>query len=138
MVRHRRWATDEFERLFDLSLDLLCIAGFDGYFKRLNPAFELTLGYTLEELLSRPFLEFVHPDDRAQTVEAMEVLGGETAVVRFEHRYVRKDGSTCWLEWSARPALDEGLIYAAGRDVSEDKRAEDRLRRSAPDGGAES
>jgi PAS domain S-box-containing protein len=127
-ARRRRTATDELERLFDLSLDLLCIAGFDGYFKRISPAFERTLGYSSEELLSRPFLEFVHPDDRARTVEAMDVLGDETTVVRFEHRYVRKDGSTCWLEWSARPALDEGLIYAAGRDVSEDKRAEDRLR----------
>jgi PAS domain S-box-containing protein len=116
------------ERLFGLSLDLLCIAGFDGYFKRVNPAFERTLGYTTDELLSRPFLEFVHPDDRARTQEAMEVLGAESEIVEFEHRYVRKDGSVCWLQWNARSAPDEGLIYAAGRDVTEQQRTEERLR----------
>jgi PAS domain S-box-containing protein len=109
----------ELERLFELSLDLLCISGLDGYFKRVNPAFERTLGYTPEELLSRPFFDLVHPDDLASTRAAMEALSRGDEVVRFENRYVCKDGSERWLEWSVRPALEEGLLYGAARDVTE-------------------
>src|SRR6185503_6006488 len=95
-----------FEEIFDLSLDLLCIAGFDGYFKRVNPAFEEAFGYTSEELLSRPFLDFVHPDDRN----------------------VCADGSILWLEWSGRPMPAERVFYGAARDITDRKRAEGRLR----------
>jgi PAS domain S-box-containing protein len=129
IVRRRR-AEREIERIFELSLDLLCIAGLDGYFKRVNPSVERTLGYSSEQLLSRPFLEFVHPEDRERTREALDVLARGNEVAQFENRYVRSDGSERWLEWSTRPVPDEGLVYAAGRDVTDRRRAEDELRRA--------
>src|SRR4051794_6793590 len=127
-IARRRRAEREVERIFDLSLDMLCIAGLDGHFKRVNPAFERTLGYTTEQLLSRPFLDFVHPDDRARTVEAMEILERGEKLVQFETRYMCSDGSARWLQWSARPMMDEGLLYAAARDVTDPRRAADELR----------
>src|SRR2546422_779408 len=73
----RRQAEEERERFFTLSLDMLCIAGFDGYFKRLNPAWEKTLGFTSEELLAQPYLDFIHPDDRQATLaEAQKIRTG--------------------------------------------------------------
>src|SRR3954466_4715231 len=127
-IARRRRAEREVERIFDLSLDLLCIAGLDGYFKRVNPAFERTLGYTTQQLLSRPFLDFVHPDDRARSVEAMEMLERGEKLVQFENRYMCSDGSARWLQWSARPMPDEGLLYAAARDGPAGRRPADELR----------
>ncbi len=127
-IARRRRAEREVERIFDLSLDLLCIAGLDGRFKRVNPAFERTLGYTTQQLLSRPFLDFVHPDDRARTVEAMEMLERGEKLVQFENRYMCGDGSARWLQWSTRPMPDEGLLYAAARDVTDRRHAADELR----------
>ena len=110
------------DRFFDLSLDMLCIAGFDGYFKRLNPAWERVLGYTVEELTARPFLDFVHPEDRPATeVESRKVsLGG--SAISFENRYRAKDGSYRWLLWNATPHEEKELIYAAARDITEQKK----------------
>jgi PAS domain S-box-containing protein len=127
-ILRRRRAEREVERIFDLSVDLLCIAGLDGHFKRVNPAFERTLGYTTQALLSRPFLEFVHPDDRARTADAMETLGRGQKLVQFENRYMCADGSMRWLQWSTRPMPDEGLVYGAARDVTDSRRAADELR----------
>jgi PAS domain S-box-containing protein len=127
-ITRRRRAERETERIFELSLDLLCIAGLDGYFKRVNPAVERALGYSSEQLLSRPFLEFVHPHDRERTRKALEPLARGEEVAQFENRYVRSDGSDRWLEWSTRPLPDEGLVYAAGRDVTDRRRAEEELR----------
>ena len=121
--RRRRKAERELEGFFNLSLDLLCIAGRDGFFKRVNPAFERTLGYSSEELLSRPFVDFIHPDDKARTSEThIGVVGGHE-VIQFENRYLRSDGVVRWLQWSARSAPEEGLVYAAARDVTESRRA---------------
>lgn len=119
----RERAERESERIFNLSLDLLCIAGVDGYFKRVNPAFERTLGYSAQELLARPFTEFVHPDDRERTHKATDALARGDEVVYFENRYIRRDGSLCWLQWNVRPEPHEGLLYAAARDVTERRRA---------------
>jgi len=131
--RHRR-AESQFKDFFELSPDLLCIVGDDGYFKRVNPAFEQTLGYSSEELLSVPFLEFVHTDDRARTGETL-VLAGRREIVQFENRFIRKDGSECWLQWNSRPASDESLlVYAAARDITVSRRAREQqaaLRRVA-------
>src|SRR5205807_7270457 len=104
-VTERRRLEEDLDRFFTVSLDLLCIAGFDGRFRRLNPAWERTLGYSLEELQSRPFIDFVHPEDRERTLAEMHRLaqGGDT--VRFENRYHCKDGSYRWLSWTARPVL---------------------------------
>jgi PAS domain S-box-containing protein len=119
----RRRAERELEGIFNLSLDLLCIAGKDGYFKRVNPAFERTLGYTSEDLLSRPFFDFVHPDDLADTRQAFDSLVRGDEIVRFENRYIRADGVPRWLQWSCHGEQGEGLIYAAARDVTEARRA---------------
>jgi PAS domain S-box-containing protein len=118
-TRRRRRAEREIDDVYDLSLDLLCILGVDGYMKRVNPAFERTLGYQAAELLSRPFLEFIHPDDRPAVEATMARLQTGHGAERFESRYVRSDGAVRWLEWSARPMVERGLIYAAARDVTE-------------------
>ena len=110
----------------DLSLNLLCIAGTDGYFKHVNPAWETTFGFTREELLSRPYLEFVHPDDReATTAEAAKIASG-CNTLSFENRYRCKDGSYKWLLWSAVVRAERGLIYAIAADITERKREEAR------------
>jgi PAS domain S-box-containing protein len=120
----RREAEIELERVFTMSVDLLCIAGFDGYLKRVNPAWMRTFGYTEQELLSRPFIEFVHPDDRAHTEEAVGVLAGGRDLVEFENRHLCRDGSARWMQWTSRPALEQGLAYTVGRDVTDRKRRE--------------
>ncbi len=119
----RQRAERELAGIFNLSLDLLCIAGTDGYLKRVNPAFEQTLGYTGDGLLARPYSAFVHPNDRAVTLAAQDVLASGKDVARFENRYLRKDGAECWLQWNSRSVPEEGLIYAAGRDVTASRRA---------------
>jgi PAS domain S-box-containing protein len=113
------------DRVFELSQDLLCIAGFDGYFKRVNPAFERLLGYPAETLLSRPTQEFVHPDDRAARDEGHAQLESGHNVLRFELRQLCSDGSVRRVEWSARVVPEERLIYAVGRDVTDSRRAAD-------------
>ncbi len=120
--RRRLLAERELADIFNLSLDLLCISGKDGYFKRVNPAFERTLGYSSDELTSRPFIDFVHPDDRANTEVAQTSLVRGDDIVQFENRYLRSDGNVRWLQWSARSVPDEGLMYAAARDISESRR----------------
>jgi PAS domain S-box-containing protein len=127
IVRRRR-AERDFARIFNLSLDLLAIAGFDGYLKRVNPAFERTVGYSSRELLSRPFLHFIHPDDRAATRAAVAQLARVGEVTEFENRHLCADGSVRWLQWSARALPDEGLTYGVAKDVTDRKRADAELR----------
>jgi len=98
----RREAEEDRDRFFMLALDLLCIAGYDGYFKRVNPAFERALGFTADELLSQPFLSFVHPDDRERTASAAGQMLDATSLMPFENRYRCKDGSYKSLQWTAR------------------------------------
>ena len=129
-IMRRRRAERDFERVFNLSLDLLSIAGFDGYFKRVNPAFERTLGYSSQELLSRPYLDFVHPDDRASSRDAAAHLIRGDELLEFENRYVCANGSVRWLQWSTRPLPAEGLMYGVAKDVTDRKRAEEDLRQA--------
>src|SRR5262245_51406402 len=117
----------DLERLFDLSLDMLCIAGFDGYFKRLNPTWERVLGFTEEELVSKPYLDFVHPDDRAATQAVAAKIEAGARALFFRNRYLSHDGSYRWLSWNAVPFEEQRLIYAVARDVTDLKRSEDRL-----------
>ncbi|HET6944550.1 MAG TPA: GAF domain-containing protein [Gaiellaceae bacterium] len=123
----RAKAKADVDRLFMLSPDLIVVVGFDGYFKRVNPAFETRLGYTEQEALARPLYEFVHPDDREQTEVEMRRLSEGRTLVSFENRYVAKDGSRRLIDWTATPVLNEGVIYGVGRDVTERRRAEREL-----------
>jgi PAS domain S-box-containing protein len=118
------------EQFFQLSIDLLCIAGFDGYLKQLNPAWQRTLGFTPEELQSKPFIEFVHPADRAATLAEAEKItqGGDT--ISFENRCRCRDGSYRWLEWAATSVPEQHLFYVVAHDISHRKQAETELQRS--------
>jgi PAS domain S-box-containing protein len=118
----------ELEELFDLSLDLLCIGGFDGYLKRVNRAFERTFGYPSQVLLSRPFLEFVHPDDVEASRDELAYLFGGNDVTGFEQRIICADGSVIWLEWNTRTMPEQRLVYGVARDVTDRRRADARLR----------
>lgn len=123
--------TAELDRFFSLSLDMLCIAGLDGYFKRLNPAWKNTLGFTQKELTAQPFIEFVHPDDQGATIAEASNLGEEGhETISFENRYRTKDGGWRWLLWSAVGYPEEELIYAAARDITDRKRMEDNLKKA--------
>jgi len=119
----------ELEAQQELAVDLIATAGFDGYFKRLNPAWRRTLGFSEEELRSRPFIEFVHPDDLERTAaEAARLSEGGVDLISFENRYRTKDGSYRWLEWNVRPLADRELLFAVARDVTERKQADLEIR----------
>jgi PAS domain S-box-containing protein len=120
----RTRATREFERYFTLSPEMVIVAGFDGYWKRVNPTVEAVLGYSEREALARPFMEFVHPDDRERTEEeARRVVAGAMALA-FENRIVCKDGSHKWIEWTVTPVAEESVMHGIGRDVTERRRSE--------------
>jgi len=121
-------AEKEREKFFELSIDLLCIADFNGYFRSLSPSWERVTGYSLEELKKAPFVEFVHPDDRDATNREAERIGEGARTLIFENRYICKDGSPRWLYWTAVPDLEEGLIYAVARDMTVRKEWEETLR----------
>jgi len=123
-------AREELDRFFDLSIDLLCVAGADGYFKRVNPAWEKVLGWSREELISKPYMEFVHPDDRLATSRQADKQKDGFEVLSFENRYLCKDGSYRWLMWNATPALSGNTIFAMARDVTEEKRTREELVRA--------
>ena len=124
----RKWAGDELDRFFTLSLDLFCVATFDGYFIRVNPASERILGYSEAELCAAPFMDFVHPDDRDATLGAVASASSGADVIDFENRYRARDGSYKWLQWAAAPVAKQGLIYCTARDVTERKAAAEALR----------
>jgi PAS domain S-box-containing protein len=113
------------DRFFNTSIDMLCFLDFNGYFKRLNPAWERTLGFTAEEMMSRPFIEFVHPDDRERTLAQNAKVRSGGQALSFENRYLCKDGSFRWLRWNAAPDMGDKVIYSVARDVTESKRADE-------------
>ncbi len=127
MLLENRSLTEERDRIFNLSLDMLCVAGFDGRFRQLNPSWETTLGWTREELRARPFLDFVHPEDREGTVAAMSVLAEGRVVRDFDNRYECRDGSFRWLSWTSHPLTEEKLIFAVARDITGRKSMEREL-----------
>ena len=112
------------DRFFDLSIDMLCIVHFSGYIKRLNPAWEKTLGFSLEELQSKPMFDFVHPEDRERTLDQNRRVRSGGQALSFENRYLCKSGSYKWLLWNATPDLDRQVIYSIARDITERKQAE--------------
>ena len=112
---------------FEISIDLMCIAGVDGYFKRVNPAFTKALGWTAEELLAKPFIEFVHPADRERTGNEVRRLASGIDTVYFENRYLKTDGSWAWLGWTCPAATPENELFGVARDISEQKKIQEHL-----------
>lgn len=127
-MRNRLKAERERDRLFNLSLDLLCVVRLDGRIVRANPAFERVLGVPPENLLDRSLIDLVHPDDVPATQEEVRKLSRGEPSVAFQNRFRCADGGYRWLAWSVNPALEEGLLYCVARDVTERKRNEDAVR----------
>jgi len=118
---------EELVRLFDLSHDAFCIAGFDGYLRRANPAFARGLGYTLEELVARPFMDNVYPDDVESVEAVLADLAAGKDIVGFECREVCTDGSVRWFEWSTSSRPEAGIVYGVARDVTDRRMADAEL-----------
>ena len=117
----------ERDRLFNLSLDMLCIAGMDGSFRRVNPAFGRVLGYSAEDITGRPLLDYVHPEDLAATVDVLRQLAaGQPA--SFEGRWRAADGRYRWLLWAINPVPEEKLLYAVAHDITDRREDEEKLK----------
>ncbi|WP_353258820.1 PAS domain S-box protein [Prochlorothrix hollandica] len=114
-------------RFFELSLDLLCTANFNGYFVHLNPSWERVLGHDRHTLRTTPFVEFVHPDDRIQTLTELKKLTTGQSILSFENRYRCREGHYRWLAWVATPFVEDALVYAVARDITDRKQQEERL-----------
>ncbi|MCI0354475.1 MAG: response regulator [Acidobacteria bacterium] len=126
-VAKRHQAQENLDRFFRLSLEMLCISDFQGRFLRLNPAWERHLGYRVDELLKRQYMDFVHPDDRERTQEEAAKLVAGRETIFFENRYLSRDGSYRWLQWNSVAAQEDGLIYSAARDVTDSKQTASRM-----------
>lgn len=115
----------DLEYFFEIAPDLLCIAGFDGYFKKINPAVSKTLGYTDNELYSAPISSFIHDDDRELTNQKRFDLTEGQSLLNFENRYVAKDGSIIWLSWTSVPILRDQLIFGIAKNITYRKQVEE-------------
>ncbi len=125
-----RESENRITNFFNLSADLICIADINGYFRLLNPAWEKVLGYSISELTSKPFLDFIHSDDVEKTLAVInEKLERGESILTFENRYVCKDGSIIWLDWTSQPSVEEGQVFAIARDITERKRDEEERER---------
>ncbi|GAA0877453.1 hypothetical protein GCM10009119_04210 [Algoriphagus jejuensis] len=113
-----------YELFFDLSPDLFCIAGYDGFFKRINPAVSETLGYTIDELYSRPINDFIHPEDRDITDQVRERLHLSKPLLNFENRYLSKSGEEIWLSWTSMPFESDGMVFAIAKNITHKKNIE--------------
>ena len=125
MIRLRKMhkEREEYFKLFDLSKDMLCIGGLKGFYKNLNPAFTEILGWTKEELMSKPFLELVHPDDSVATIQEFEKLAQGKVMNGFINRYRTKSGDYKWLSWTCQPSIETKQLFAVAHDVTELKKA---------------
>ena len=132
----RAKAQADYDRLFNLSPDLITVADFEGHFTRVNPAVEQVLGYTQEKFLARPYLEFVHPDDRERTLAEVAAIERGKSTLSFENRFVREDGSSRVLDWTSTPVVEDRLMYGVARDVTERRRAEAEVKRLADEQAA--
>jgi len=113
------------EHFFELSNDLFCIAGYDGYFKKINPAVSKLLGYTKEELFSRPISDFIHPSDREITAKLRNEIKKNEPLLNFENRYITKSGELVWLSWTSMPVDSQNLVYAIAKNITHSKKHEE-------------
>jgi PAS domain S-box-containing protein len=109
------------ELFFELSPDLICIAGFDGYFKRINPIVSKTLGYTNEELFASPINSFVYIDDQDITAKNRKNLTQDDPLLNFENRYVTKSGEIVWLSWTSMPIKSQQVVFAIAKNITHKK-----------------
>jgi two-component system cell cycle sensor histidine kinase/response regulator CckA len=128
--KHVEAEREQFLKFFQTSADMMVIADPNGAFMKTNPACSETLGYSEMELAAKPFIEFVHPDDKQTTLDKMTRQLQKGFSLNFENRYICKDGSLRWLSWRAIFNRDEGITYATARDITEHKRAEEALQES--------
>jgi len=117
----------ELNRIFESSPDIICIAGIDGYFKKVNPAMSDLLGYTEEELLITPIMEFIHPEDREDTAKQFDLVNRDRENHYYENRYITKSGKIVWLSWTSKLFLDEEIAYTVARDITDQKELEELL-----------
>jgi len=129
-ITERKRSEETLERFFNLSVDMLCVSDLEGNFKEINPAFEKTLGYSKEELLARPYIDFVHPNDKASTVAVTEMLKQGMPTIYFKNRYRTKAGEYRWLSWTSQPVPKLGVAYAVARDITDSTKAEEALKES--------
>ncbi|HEX7260997.1 MAG TPA: PAS domain S-box protein, partial [Luteolibacter sp.] len=118
-IAKRKQAEEERDRLFNLSLDLLCVANFEGRLEQVNPAWTECLGWTAEELIRCPMQEFIHPDDREATIRTRETIIQGSPMRGFENRYRCRDGSYRWLSWNVYPLAGTRQVFGVARDVTE-------------------
>lgn len=130
-VTSRKRVETERDRLFALSIDMLSIIGYDRYLKRVNPAFQKTLGFSDEDFLQKPFMQFVYPEDRLKTLEEFSKLEKGIPSVNFENRCLHKDGGYRWLSWTGHPVESERCIYAVARDVTQEHKLKETLKKMA-------
>lgn len=118
----------EVENFFELSADLQCISNMEGYFLKVSPSWSKLLGYSEDELLSQPFINFVHPEDKNKTADEIgDIRNTSQAIYNFENRYIKKNGDVVRLSWNS--SIDEvtGLIYSTARDITEQNKKKERL-----------
>jgi len=120
----------DLDYFFELTPDLLCIAGYDGYFRKINPAVSKTLEYTDEELMSRLISSFVHEEDRASTAKSRNevIIKNNEPLLNFENRYVTKSGKIVWLTWTSTPIESEQLVFAIAKNITLRKKLEEQQR----------
>jgi len=120
----------DLDHFFELTPDLVCIAGFDGYFRKINQAVSDTLGYTNEELMARPISSLVHADDKGVTAQTRNdiIIRDNKPLVNFENRYITKQGNIVWLCWTSTPVEKEQLVFAIAKNVTVRKRLEEQRR----------
>jgi PAS domain S-box-containing protein len=129
-ITRKQWENFlQLDTFFNNTPDLLCIAGFDGYFKKINPAVSALLEYTLEELMDNPISSFVHPDDRINTTKARDGLKEGRRLLNFENRYITKSGKIIWLSWTSIIVNDQDYIYAIAKNITAKKKLEEEKNR---------
>ncbi|MDD4353952.1 MAG: PAS domain S-box protein [Candidatus Nanoarchaeia archaeon] len=118
------------DNIVNHALDMLCIAGFDGYFKVLNPSWSKVLGWSMKELLSKPWIDFVYPEDREMTKNVKVKLDHGREIYQFENRYLCKNGKIKWLSWNSFPHIEEKIMYGVARDITVQKEIEEKIKKS--------